>query len=316
MAQTLGSRENNLKEVNVITTRSSKVIEPTPKPRDDKKNPSNSEESTPSEEVVKNPSRVHFPQALKKHHVKKITFLIEHVSAMIEQKILPKYKDPGCPNVSCIIRNHVISQTLLDIGASVRIMPYDIYLSLGLGEMKHTSVSLQLADQSTIRPKGVVEDLLVQVDKFHYPIDFSILDIKVDVNVNSKILIILGRSFLATANALINCMNGLMKLSFGNITLDINIFHIMKQPEEDDEYHQTFMIDVLVQEEVPTIIDPDPLNSFLSNFEISIRYDADEYADICAAFDDLQDYGTSLVLISNELGAMQGRLIVPWLDAD
>ncbi|XP_022860727.1 uncharacterized protein LOC111381211, partial [Olea europaea var. sylvestris] len=314
MTQTSGLGEINLKEVNSITTRSGKVIELTPKPRKDEKDPSNSEESNPSEEVVKNPSRVPFLQALKstsksigqhseileylkqvkinlpllyvisqiltyakilkdlctvkrKHHVKKITFLTEYVSAMIEQKIPPKYKDPGCPTVSCIIGNHVISQALLDLGANVNIMPYDIYLSLGLGKMKPTSVSLQLADRSTIRPREIVGDVLVQVDKFYYLVDFLILDLKVDVNVNSKIPIILGRPFLATANALINCRNGQMKLSFGNTTLD---------------------------EEAPTIIDPNPLNSLISNYEIPIGYDDGEYTNICVAFDDLQDYGASL----------------------
>ncbi|XP_022855599.1 uncharacterized protein LOC111376835 [Olea europaea var. sylvestris] len=310
MAQTFGVGESNLREVNAITTRSGKVIEPTPKPREDKKDPSNSEESTPSEEVVENPSRVPFPQALKsisksvgqhneilehlkqvkinlpllhvisqvptyvkvlkkwctvkrKHHVKKTAFLTEHLSVVIDQKIPPKYKDPGCPTISCIVGNHVISQALLDLGDSINIMLYGIYLSLGLGEMKPTSVSLQLADQSIIRPRRVVKDVLVQVDKFYYPVDFLILDLKVDVNVNSKIPIILGRPFLTIANALINCKNSLMKLSFVNMTLDVNIFYIIEQPEEDDDCHQIFMIDAVIQEEAPTIIDTNPLNSSL-----------------------------------------------------
>ncbi|XP_022843387.1 uncharacterized protein LOC111366937 [Olea europaea var. sylvestris] len=348
MAQTLGSGESNLREVNVITTQSGKVIEPIPKPKENEKVPSNSEESTPSEEVVKNPSRVPFPQALKstsksvgqhneilehlkqvkinlpllhvisqvpiyakvlkdlytvkkKHHIKKTAFLTEHVSVVIGQKILPKYKDPGCLTVSCIIGNHEISQALLDLGANINIMPYDIYLSLGLGEIKPTS--------------GVVEDMLVQVDKFYYPIDFLILNLKVDVNVNSKISIILGRPFLTTANALINYRNGQMKLSFRKMTLDVNIFCIMKQPEEDDECHQTFMIDALVQEKAPAIIDPNPLNSFCLNSKIVAGYDDVEYANICAAFDNLQDCETSPTIISTELGAMQRVLTTPLLDA-
>ncbi|XP_022888973.1 uncharacterized protein LOC111404390 [Olea europaea var. sylvestris] len=235
MAQTSGSGENNLKKVNAITTMSGKVIEPTPKPREDEKDPSNSKEGTLSEKV---PTYAKVLKDLctvkRKHHVKKTIFLTEHVSAIIKQNIPPKYKDPSCPTVSCIIGNHVISQALLDLGASVNIMSYDIYLSLGLGEIKVISVNLQLADRSTIRSRRVVEDVLVQVDKFYYPVDFLILDIKVDVNVNSKIPIILVRPFLVTTHVLINYRNGLMKLSFGNMTLDINIFHIMKQPEEDD----------------------------------------------------------------------------------
>ncbi|XP_022859339.1 uncharacterized protein LOC111380103 [Olea europaea var. sylvestris] len=362
MAQISGSRENILKEVNAITTRSGKVIEPTSKLREDEKDPINSEESTPSEEVLKNPPRVPFPQALKstsksigqhseilehlkqvkinlpllhvisqvptyakvlkdlynvkrKHHVKKTAFLIEHVSAVIEQRIPPKYKDPGCPTVSFVIGNHEISQALIDLGPSVNIMPYSIYLSLGLGEIKPTSVSLQLADRSTIRIRGVVEDVLVQIDKFCYLVDFLVLDLNEDVNVNSKIPIILGRPFLPTANALINCRNGLMKLSFGNMTLNVNIFHIMKQPEKDDECHQLYMIDVLIEKEVHALIDPDPSNSFLLNSEIPAGYDNGEYTDICAAFDDFQDYGTPPVTTSNEFGEMQRRLTTPWLNA-
>ncbi|XP_022851015.1 uncharacterized protein LOC111372832 [Olea europaea var. sylvestris] len=240
MAQTSDSGESNLKEANVITTRSGKVIEPISKLRENEKESSESEESSPSDEAVGNPSRVPFPQAFKlspksvnqhneilehlrqvqinlpllhvisqvptyakvlkdlctvkrKHIVKKTAFLTEQVSAVIEQRIPPKYKDPGCPIVSCVIGNHEFAEALLDLGASVNLMPHSIYLLLGLGEIKPTSVALQLADRSTIRPRGVVEDVLVQIDKFYYPVDFLVLDVKVDVNVDSKIPIILGR---------------------------------------------------------------------------------------------------------------------------
>ncbi|XP_022848797.1 uncharacterized protein LOC111371120 [Olea europaea var. sylvestris] len=208
MAQILGSGETNLKKVNAITTRSEKVIEPTPKSRESEKDPSSMEKSIPSEEVVKNPSRVPFPQTFKstsksssqhseilkylkqvkvnlpllhvisqvptyakvlkylytvkrKHYVKKTTFLTKHVSAVSKQKVLPKYKDPACPTVSCIIGNHEISQALFDLGASVNIMPYAIYSTLGLGKIKPTTVVLQLAYRSTIRLREVVEDVLV-----------------------------------------------------------------------------------------------------------------------------------------------------------
>lgn len=228
-----------------------------------------------------------------KDHVKKIAFLTEQVSVVIEQRIPPKYENPGCPTISCVIRNHEFTQALLDLGVSVNLMPYAIYLLLGVGEIKPISMVLQLADESTIRPGGVIEDVLVQVDKFYYPIDFLVLDAKVKVNVDSKIPIILGRPFLATANALINYKNGLIKLSFGNMTLEVNIFHVTKQPREEDESHQTYMIDALMQEEASAKIDYDPLNSFLMNSKISIGSDIDEYANICAVYVKLQDYETS-----------------------
>lgn len=162
----------------------------------------------------------------RNHHVKKIDFLTEQVSAVIEQRVPPKIKDPGCPTVSYIIGRCEFTQALLDLGASLNLMPYAIYLLLGLGEIKPTFVVLQLVDRSTIRPRGVVENVLVKIKKIYYPIDFLVLDLKVDVNVDSKIPIILGRPFISTNNAHINCRNGLIKLSFRNITVKVNIFHI------------------------------------------------------------------------------------------
>jgi hypothetical protein len=79
-------------------------------------------------------------------------------------------------------------------------------------------------------PRGIVEDVLVQVDKFIYPVDFIVLDTQ-HIKACNSFPVILGRPFLTTFNALINCRNGLMKLSFGNMTLEMNIFNICKQPE-------------------------------------------------------------------------------------
>jgi hypothetical protein len=64
----------------------------------------------------------------RKHNVKKTVFLTEQVSALIQHKIPPKYKDPSCPTISCIMGDHDIEQALLDLGASVNLMPYSMYL--------------------------------------------------------------------------------------------------------------------------------------------------------------------------------------------
>ena len=83
-------------------------------------------------------------------------------------------------------------------------------------------------------PKGIVKDVLVQVDKFIYLVGFVVLDTQ-PVEACNSIHVILGRPFLATSNALINCRNGLMKLSFGNMILEINIFNICMQPRDDND---------------------------------------------------------------------------------
>ncbi|RVW78221.1 Retrovirus-related Pol polyprotein from transposon 17.6 [Vitis vinifera] len=116
-------------------------------------------------------------------NVNKKAFLTEQVSAIIQYKSPLKYKDPGCPTISVIIGGKVVEKALLDLGASVNLLPYSIYKQLGL------------------------------------------------------VHIILGRPFLATSNAIINCRNGLMQLTFGNMTLELNIFYMSKEqitPKEEE----------------------------------------------------------------------------------
>ena len=112
-----------------------------------------------------------------------------------------------------------------------------MYKQLGLGEPKPTNITLSLADRSMKIPKGIIEDVLVKVDNFYYPMDFVVLDIEPMEESTHQVLIILGRPFLATANAIINFRNGVMQLTFGNMTLELNIFHLSNRdkPVEDKE---------------------------------------------------------------------------------
>ena len=66
----------------------------------------------------------------------------------------------------------------------------------------------------------------MKIDKFYYPVDFVVLDTEPMENEPNHVSIILGIPFLATANAIINCRNGVMQLTFGNKTLELNIFHL------------------------------------------------------------------------------------------
>ncbi|KAL6310578.1 hypothetical protein AAG906_015316 [Vitis piasezkii] len=160
--------------------------------------------------------------------VNKKAFLTEQVSAILQCKSPLKYKDPGSPTISVMIGGKVVEKALLDLGASVNLLPYSVYKQLGLGELKPTAITLSLADRSVKIPRGVIEDVLVQVDNFYYPVDFIVLDTDPTVKEANLVPIILGRPFLATSNAIINCRNGLMQLTFGNMTLDLNIFYMSK----------------------------------------------------------------------------------------
>ncbi|KAL5550610.1 hypothetical protein UlMin_000786 [Ulmus minor] len=233
MAQTSNPDKQHVKEANFIITRSGKEIDgPSPPLNLIPKTISNKDEAPKDQEAPSDSMPVpNYAKVIKdlctlkrKHNVKKTTFLAEQASAVIDSKTPPKYKDPGCPTVACQIGNQACGHALLDLGASVNLMPYSVYLQLGLGEIKPTTVVLQLADHLVRKPRGIVEDVLVQIDKFYYPVDFLVLDTIAIVNMESKISLILGRPFLATGNALINCRNGLMTLSFGNMTLEVNVF--------------------------------------------------------------------------------------------
>ena len=101
-------------------------------------------------------------------------FLTENVSSIF-QNPPPKYKDLGCPTITCVIGNTKVERALLDLGASVNLLPFFVYKQLGLGELKPTT-TLQLVDHLVKVARGVVEDVLVQVDKFYYPVDFIVLD--------------------------------------------------------------------------------------------------------------------------------------------
>ena len=94
-------------------------------------------------------------------NVNKKAFLTEQVSAIIECKTPVKYKDPRCPTISVNIGGISVEKALLDLGASVNLLPYSMYKQLGLGELKPTSITLSLADRSIKIPKGTIEDVLI-----------------------------------------------------------------------------------------------------------------------------------------------------------
>ncbi|XP_077232805.1 uncharacterized protein LOC143871649 [Tasmannia lanceolata] len=171
----------------------------------------------------------------RKSNVPKKAFLAANISSILSQQMVAKYKDPGCPTIACTIGNTHINHALLDLGASVNLLPLSVFKQLGLGELKPTTVTLQLADRSMKKPKGMVEDVLVKVGEFLFPVDFIVLETEPVANIKDQIPIILGRPFLATSNALIDCRNGLMKLTFGNASMDFNVFRLGKQPNLQEE---------------------------------------------------------------------------------
>ncbi|KAK5812103.1 hypothetical protein PVK06_027511 [Gossypium arboreum] len=107
--------------------------------------------------------------------------LTEECSAILQNKLPTKQKDLGSFTIPCLIGSLNVEKALADLGASINLMPYKMFKQLGLGEPKPTRISILLADRSIKYPRGIIEDVLIKVDKFIFPVDFVALDMDEDV---------------------------------------------------------------------------------------------------------------------------------------
>ena len=129
-------------------------------------------------------------------------------SAVIKKTLPEKMKDPGSFTIPCVIGEFEFQKALCDSGASINLMPLSVAKKLSLGELTPTTVTLQMAEKTMAKPEGVIEDVLVKVGKFIFPVDFIILDMEED----SQVPLVLGRPFLATGAALIDMQKGVLTL--------------------------------------------------------------------------------------------------------
>nr|GEX38239.1 hypothetical protein [Tanacetum cinerariifolium] len=160
--------------------------------------------------------------------------LTEHVSAFLSSSLPPKFKDPGAPLISVMVGNITIKKALLDLDASINILRASINI-----------LPASLVD------KGILEDVIVKVNDFYYPVDFFVMDTESlykDVQPN----IILGRPFLAMIDARINCLTGAIDIAFGNRKLQLNVFNSLNSPILNDCYH-IGTIDECIQTHTPSI---------------------------------------------------------------
>ena len=109
-----------------------------------------------------------------------IVNLIATCSAVIQQKLPTKMKDPGSFTIPCSIGKYEFKKALCDSGASINLMPLSVMQILSLGELTPTAITLQMADRSMAQPEGVLEDVLVKVGKFIFQVDFVIMKIEED----------------------------------------------------------------------------------------------------------------------------------------
>ncbi|WVZ01380.1 hypothetical protein V8G54_027449 [Vigna mungo] len=157
---------------------------------------------------------------------------IKNISTISKLGLPTKHSDPGHFTIPCTIGELTIANALVDLGASINVMPSSVYKALHLGKLKPTSVIIQLANRSTAKPLGILEDVLVRVNQLMFPADFYVLEMEGEDSRQSPTLI-LGRPFLMTAKTIINVHEGHLTMEFGDTQVRFNIFEAMSHPLEN-----------------------------------------------------------------------------------
>ncbi|XP_057811624.1 uncharacterized protein LOC131025855 [Salvia miltiorrhiza] len=149
--------------------------------------------------------------------------LNEECSAILQRKLLVKIKDPGSFTIACMIGDQHFGKALCDLGTSINLMPLSIFKKLAIGELKPTSMVLQMADRSVTYPRGI------EVGDFIFPADFVVLDIEDDKNIP----LILGCPFLATGRPMINVEKGELTLRVNEESQIFSIYRPARSYEDE-----------------------------------------------------------------------------------
>ncbi|GJU23847.1 reverse transcriptase domain-containing protein [Tanacetum coccineum] len=215
-------------------------------------------------------------------------FLTEECSAILQNKIPPKLGDPGSFLIPCKLANSVEYLALADLGASINLMPYSLYAALSGTTLKPTRMSIRLANHTYQYPMGVAENMLVQVGKFVFPVDFVILQMEED----DRVPLILGRPFLHTADAIIRVKNKELNLGIGE---DRATFHIDKAMQHshvnDDTCFRMDVIDDITEDELDALLDDSKpfLNTSEKISETPLDKEFDEFMSENVQEDEIKD---------------------------
>nr|GEV49562.1 reverse transcriptase domain-containing protein [Tanacetum cinerariifolium] len=179
--------------------------------------------------------------------------LNENCSAMLLKKLPEKLGDPGKFLIPCDFPGMDVCHALADLGASIKLMPLSIWKKLSLPELIPTRMTLELANRSITRPKGVTKNVFVKVGKFHFPINFVVVDFEAD----PRVALILGRSFLRTGRALIDVYGEEITLQVNDEAVTFNLNQTMRYSSTYDDLsiNQIDIIDVAREEYAQEILD-------------------------------------------------------------
>ncbi|XP_076909772.1 uncharacterized protein LOC143567187 [Bidens hawaiensis] len=168
--------------------------------------------------------------------------LNEGCSAVVQNKLPEKLACLGHFTIPCLFGSSTESYALAELGASINLMPYSLYKKLDLCEPVPMRMSLSFANRSVKYPWGIVENVLVKVDKFVFPVDFVILDMEA----NDQVPLILGRTFLRTAKALIDVFDGKITLRVGEENVTFDVVKSMRNSSSQDD--SVYFLDTFISQ--------------------------------------------------------------------
>nr|GEW26351.1 reverse transcriptase domain-containing protein [Tanacetum cinerariifolium] len=179
--------------------------------------------------------------------------LNENCSTMLLKKLQEKLGDPGKFLIPYDFPGMEVGHALADLGASINLMPLSIWKKLSLPELTPTRMTLELADRSITRPKGVAEDVFVKVGKFHFLTNFVVVDFEAD----PRVPLIIGRSFLITGRALIDVYGEeiTLRVNDESITFNLNQTKRYSLTYDDNFVNQVDVIDIACEEFVQDVLD-------------------------------------------------------------
>ena len=160
----------------------------------------------------------------KKLEAHGIVNLSDNCNTIIQRKLPKKIKDPGKFTIPCIIEEHRFNKALCDLGASINLMQFSVAKKLNFREITPIALSLQMENRSLTFPKGIIEYVLVKVDKFIFLVDFVVLDMEEDREAS----IIFGRQFIAIDQALTDVKYGELTLRVGEDQVKFNLYKSME----------------------------------------------------------------------------------------
>nr|GEY37320.1 reverse transcriptase domain-containing protein [Tanacetum cinerariifolium] len=179
--------------------------------------------------------------------------LNENCSAILLKKLPKKLGDPGKFLIPCDFPGMEVCHDLADLGASINLIPLLIWKKLSLLELTPTQMTLELADRSITRPKGVAEDVFVKVGKFHFPTNFIVVDFEAD----PRVPLILGRSFLRTGRALIDVYGEEITLRVNDKSITFNLNQTMRYSStyDDISVNRVDVIDIVCEDFLQDVLD-------------------------------------------------------------